>query len=99
MSYQLIVRPLAEDDLLEAQRWYEAQQSGLGGEFRAAIDSVFRRLIENPQLHPLVYRGLRRAVVRRFPYLVYFNVEGEVIKVVACLHSRRRPDLVFSRAR
>jgi toxin ParE1/3/4 len=99
VSYQLIVRALAEDDLLEAQRWYEAQQSGLGGEFRAAIDSLFTRLVEKPHLYPLVYSGLRRAVVRRFPYLVYFSVEAEVITVVACLHSKRRPGLVRARAR
>ena len=99
MSYRLTVRALAEDDLLEAQRWYEAQQSGLGGEFRAAIDSVFVRLVENPHLYPLVYRGLRRAVVRRFPYLVYFTAEAEVITVLACLHSKRRPGLVRSRVR
>ena len=99
MSYQLIVRPLAQEDLLEAQRWYEAQQSGLGGEFRAAIDSVFGRLVDNPHLYPLVYRGLRRAVVRRFPYLMYFAAEAEVITVVACLHSRRRPGLVRTRVR
>ncbi len=99
MSYRLIVRPLAEDDLLESQRWYEAQRSGLGGEFRAAIDGVFTRLVENSEIYPEVYRGLRRAVVRRFPYLVYFSVEEEVITVVACLHSKRRPGLVHRRVR
>lgn len=97
MSRRLIVRPLAEEDLLDIQRWYEAQQDGLGGAFRRSVDELFQRLRENPLMYPVVYRGLRRAVLRRFPYLVYFTVESEVVSIVACLHGRRDQGLVRQR--
>lgn len=99
MSHRLTVRRLAEQDLLEAQRWYERQVEGLGREFRQTVDELFARLRENPYLYPAVYRGLRRAVLRRFPYLVYFAVDPESVTVVACLHGKRRPGLIESRLR
>lgn len=98
-NYRLIVRPPAERDLREAQQWYEEQRPGLGADFRAAIDNSFRRLAENPQLYPVVYRGLRRAVMRRFPYLIYFAVQKDVVNIVACWHSKRDPNQMRWRVR
>lgn len=97
MSYQLIVRPLAEQDLLEAQRWYEAKQTGLGCEFRRTIDALLQRLGESPQIYPTVYRSVRRVVVRRFPYLVYFLLDRDTVTVLACLHGKRHSRLLKAR--
>ena len=97
MSRPVIVRPLAEQDLVEAQTWYEEKRAGLGSEFRAAVDAAFQRLSESPLLYPSVYRQLRRAVLRRFPYLIYFRVDADRVVVVACLHSRRHPRVVRAR--
>lgn len=97
MTRKLVVQPPAELDLVEARDWYEARRRGLGVEFLAAIDGVLGRIERHPFMYPDVHRGTRRAVVRRFPYLVYFVVDEESIRVVACLHVRRRPGVVRSR--
>ncbi len=97
MSFRLVVRPLAELDLLEAYEWYEAHQARLGSDFISAIDGLFVRIAGNPRLYPEVHRHVRRAVVRRFPYLVYFIVEGDVVSVLGCFHSKRRPELARER--
>jgi len=97
VNHQLVVRPLAEQDLLEAQQWYESQRSGLGADFRSTISGLLDLVGANPKLYPEVYRGVRRAVVRRFPYLVYFVVSEERVAVIACLHGKRRPGLVRGR--
>jgi hypothetical protein len=87
VSRRLIVRPLAEQDLLEAQEWYDEQRPGLGGD------------LERPLLYPAVYRNARRAVARRFPYLLYFSVSDDTVIVLACLHSKRDSVLLRSRIR
>jgi len=97
VSRRLIVRPLAEQDLLEAQEWYDEQRPGLGGDFRSTIDGLLRRILERPLLYPAVYRNVRRAVVRRFPYLLYFSVSDDTVVVLACLHSKRDSVLLRSR--
>ncbi|MGH8525509.1 MAG: type II toxin-antitoxin system RelE/ParE family toxin [Gammaproteobacteria bacterium] len=70
MSLPVVVRPLAEQDLFEA--WYDDKSNGLGTEFRAAVDALLQRISESPLISPLVYGKLRRAVMHRFPYLVYY---------------------------
>lgn len=97
MKRRVIVRKLAEQDLLEAQEWYEEKQSGLGGEFLSAIDRLLGRISRHPLAYPLVYRETRRAVVRRFPFLLYFRVASDTVIVLACLHSGRSPAVAKSR--
>jgi plasmid stabilization system protein ParE len=79
--------------------WYENQQSGLGAEFRDAVDDLFGRIRDNPLASPERYRGNRRALVRRFPYVVWYRLhEGDAI-VLACIHGRRDPRLARTRVR
>jgi hypothetical protein len=47
------------------------------------------RAAQTPEAFPIVYRGLRRLVLRRFPYVVYFGQDGEVLQVFGVLHGRR----------
>ena len=70
MSYEVQVRRAAELDIAEAQVWYETQQRNLGGEFRAEVSRVIDRLSGMPLIYQIVHRDVRRAIVRRFPYLL-----------------------------
>lgn len=97
MSLRLVVRPLAEQDLVETQTWYEEQRPGLGDEFRLTVDRLMGRILERPQLYPEVHRGVRRAVMRRFPYLLYYVVTSDAVVLLACLHGKRAPALLRSR--
>jgi plasmid stabilization system protein ParE len=92
MKKPLIVRSEAEVDLSEAYQWYEQQVRGLGAEFLLCMDAVMASIERNPQLYPVVHRGvIRRALTRRFPYGVFF-VEGEQgISVIAASHAKRNP--------
>ena len=96
MSQLLIVLDEAEDELIEAQRWYETQRPGLGQEFRSAIDEGMERLLKAPlAASPIVNLpssiGARRVLVKRFPYSIVFIEHGEDLWVVAFAHHRRRP--------
>lgn len=85
----LVLRDEAEADILEAFRWYESKRVGLGDDFVGEVDAAFDRALEAPQSFPIVYRTLRRIVLRRFPYLVYFRHETDAVQVFAVLHGRR----------
>ena len=99
MSYSVTVRRLAEQDLADAEDWYDDQRRGLGTEFRAAVEAVVARLSQNPLAYPAVHGGVRRAVLTRFPYLLYFIIRNDSVEVLACLHSSRSPKLHDSRIR
>jgi toxin ParE1/3/4 len=87
----VVLRPEAEADIEDARNWYEAQQAGLGDEFIEEVDAVLRRVGRAPRQFPKIHRELRRALVRRFPFAVYFLREGRRSVVVGVLHQRRNP--------
>ena len=92
MSYRLIIRPEAELDLEDAFIWYESQETGLGSEFVRAIDNCISTIGRNPLAYRLIYQQTRRALVRRFPYCLFYIVEQDTIFIIACFHSKRNPN-------
>jgi plasmid stabilization system protein ParE len=90
--------PEADADLTEAREWYSHQRAGLDLEFMDSVDEALSRVVRNPQSFPIVYRDLRRVVVRRFPFAVFYSLTSEQILVTAVFHSRRDPELWQSRA-
>jgi plasmid stabilization system protein ParE len=87
----VVLRAEAEEDLEEARDWYEDQRPGLGVEFLAEVDAAIYRLADAPQRFPEVHGSLRRGLLRRFPYAIYFLAEADRIVIVAILHQRRNP--------
>ena len=91
--------PDADAELAEARQWYAHQRADLDIEFMERIDDALSRIIRNPRSYPIVYRTLRRAVVRRFPFAVFYDVTADEIHVIAVFHSRRDPEIWKSRVR
>ena len=87
----ILVRPAAAADIEDAFEWYQAQRFGLGEEFRDVLRSTLNQIAENPQLYQVIHRGTRRALLKRFPYGVFFREYPHVIIVVACMRGRRNP--------
>ena len=98
MTLPLILRPAARADLLAARDWYEQQRPGLGETFAEAVDVIFRRIEEMPESFAATFRDVRRAKLRKFPYVVYYRVLAERIEVIAVLHGHRDPRIWQYRA-
>ena len=88
---RLTVRPAAELDALEAASWYESERAGLGTEFLDELRTTFARIEEGSQRFPVVFRDVRRAILKRFPFGVFFVVESNNPVVLAITHLRRHP--------
>jgi plasmid stabilization system protein ParE len=87
----MIIRPEAEADLANAQGWYEWQREGLGADFLLCVEEVFERIRRMPELYPVVHRGVRQAITRRFPFSIYYLMESNEVVVLGVLHMRRNP--------
>ena len=97
MARRIVVQPQSDLDIQAAAVWYEDQQSGLGTRFLDELNLVFQRIAESPQQFPRLEDDVHRALLRRFPYGVYFLAESEEVKVFAVLHLHRQPDMWKSR--
>lgn len=93
MTLAVLFRPEAGSDLLDTRDWYERQEPGLGEAFANSIDETVDRIEAMPQMYAVVFRDVRRAKLRRFPYLVYYRVSSELLEVIAVLHGSRDPKL------
>ena len=88
---RLFVRPAARRDAARAFRWYERQRPGLGHEFLRAVGVTFAAVDRTPERFPVALDDIRTAVVRRFPYAVYFVVDPAGTAAIAVMHGRRHP--------
>lgn len=91
MSRRLAYRPEAEQEIFAAAEWYDERGRGLAAEFLRAFDAAAASLVRNPRQYPEVQPGLRRVLLRRFPYSLIFSVSEEEIVVFACVHWRQSP--------
>jgi len=72
MAAELILAPEAEHDISEAYDWYEQRRPGLGEEFLSCVDACIQRIVRSPDLFAEVFLEFRRALVRRFPYAIFY---------------------------
>jgi plasmid stabilization system protein ParE len=97
MSLALAFRPQAAAEVRSARATYESHRSGLGAEFIVELDGVLGRVATEPMAFPQVHGPTRRALLRRFPYAVYFVVVESEAVILAVLHGHRDPETWRSR--
>jgi len=91
MAFRLKFSARALREMGEAYDWYELQGPGLGEEFLAATELQLRRLEQAPLLYGEVIAGVRRALLPRFPYGVFYAVHSDLVHVLAVIHNARSP--------
>jgi plasmid stabilization system protein ParE len=91
MTRIIRIRPEAERDVEAAYAWYEEQRPGPGREFLNDLELVYERLTEFPVMYADIYRGLRRALSKRFPVGVFYLVTETQVRVLAVVHFARNP--------
>ena len=92
MKYRVEFRKEAYLDILEAIEWYEKRREGLGDEFFIAIENEKHFIETNPYHYEDKYKGIRKAITKRFPFIIYYRIESRnTVLVYAVLHMKRSP--------
>jgi len=97
-SYRLLIRPEAESDLAAAYSWYEGKDAGLGEEFLRTVEASLLGVQKNPQTHQKIYKEVRRALTKRFPYGIFYLIDNDTVSVLGVLHARRDPAVIKARS-
>lgn len=87
----IVIRPLAEADIDEAHAWYAARSPQAAARFLDTIAMVLAEIEARPESFPQVHRSVRRALLPRHPFGMYFTLDPDRITVLAVVHSRRHP--------
>ena len=89
---RVVYRLAAGRDIAEARAWYEAERLGRGVRFERSVEALAQLIAAHPEAFPVVHGVVRRALVSRFPYAIYYQpIDAETLELIACLHTRRRP--------
>jgi plasmid stabilization system protein ParE len=89
---RLRVRKTARAEIAAALDWYLERSPAAAGRFLEAVDEALHLIEEAPQRHPIIRGRLRRALLRRFPYGVYYKIYPSTISVIGVIHGHRHPD-------
>ena len=77
--------------MADARSWYELKGVGLGDRFVLCIEAALDRIRRIPRGGKEVEPGVRRAVVRQFPYGIFYRIDSDQIAILAVYHSKRNP--------
>jgi plasmid stabilization system protein ParE len=89
--YEVRLAAAAQKDIIDALAWYRARNGLVADAFRDQVFAAIDGIATAPLAHPADGDGNRHRALRRFPYSIFYEVEGETITVLAVAHHRRRP--------
>ena len=89
--YKLKFIPEVYDDIKIAYDWYESQRIGLGEDFLLALEESYSKISRMPRVYQIMHKIVRRKLLRRFPYGVFFILQDDEVIVIAIMHTRRKP--------
>jgi plasmid stabilization system protein ParE len=88
---EVVLLPKAREDLSKAARYLEVEKPGLGRRLTDEVQNALERLSTNPNVGAEVRPGVRKLLVRRFPYSLIYRITPEYVLVLAVMHHRRHP--------
>jgi plasmid stabilization system protein ParE len=87
VSLPLVLRRQARKEYDKAFDAYEAERPGLGVGFTRRVQAVFDMITAMPELYAIAHKDIRRALVKQFPYSVFYKVKPNQIVVIAVFHN------------
>lgn len=88
---EVVFLPEAEEEMLKAVFYYQAQAPGLGTRFLSEVKRAVKSITEFPNTWPILEDDLRRKLVKRFPYGILYRIEIQAIVIIAVAPLRRKP--------
>jgi plasmid stabilization system protein ParE len=91
MIEHVVFTPEADDDIAEAYGWYEAREPGLGEDFLRCVEACVLVIQRHPEIFPVAVDEFRRALIRRFPFEIFYEQAGDAIHVYSIFHCSQDP--------
>jgi plasmid stabilization system protein ParE len=91
MIERVTYTPEADDDIAESYDWYEGREPGLGDDFLRCVEACVLGIHRHPELYPVAVDEFRRALIRRFPFEIFYEVAGDCLIVYSVFHCSQDP--------
>lgn len=91
MSYLLVIKPSAENDITDIYTWYNQEQRGVGDTFIDQLEKSLEFIKKNPEQYQIRYKDIRMVKVNQFPICLHYTIEGNTVFIHAALSTSRDP--------
>ena len=88
---EIIIKSYVAEDVAEAVLQYEEKRVGLGLEFFNTLEAAYNLIKRNPEIAPVKFKMIRRFVLRRFPYNIFYIIEDKLIVILGVFHAKKDP--------
>ena len=88
---KLQILELAALEIDDGQEYYNLQQAKLGDSFKRDVQIAIDNIVASPKLYPQIDGELRRCVLHRFPYSIFYAIDDDMIVILSVAHQRRKP--------
>lgn len=95
----VIYHPGVFEDITEAVNWYYKEDPTLVKELAQKIDSGFHKITDTPETWPNHKRGFKKFLVDKFPYIIFYKIKTDHIKIFAVAHTSRKPNYWLKRVK
>jgi plasmid stabilization system protein ParE len=91
LEYEIVIYEDARRDIIEIAKWYDLQAVGLGGKFENYLGKTIERLTTHPKAFGFLYKDVRKILVDKFPYLIFYRIKEHVVHIYGVMHTKRKP--------
>ena len=91
MAYKLEIKEEARLDIINGAAWYKDKRENLDKRFVVAVESTIKLILKNPFTYKRSFKNRRGAGVRKFPYLVVYEISGLNVIVYAVFNTWQNP--------
>lgn len=93
MAYKIIILDKAKLDVTESVKWYDNISKTLWKRFLSSFKTSVNIIYQNPYSYQIRYDDVRLFILKTFPYLIHFSVDGNLIIIKAVLHTSRDSEI------
>jgi plasmid stabilization system protein ParE len=92
-KYKIELSKEAEEDFDNSYYYYAKESQKVADNFLKQVDSSFVQILKNPEGYVLAIVEIRKYVMKKYPFVIYYRVQEAIIQIVAIFHSSRNPEI------
>ncbi len=97
MSYAIVFKERSKSDVAEEARKYNEKKEGLGYEFLEEMGYIVEQLRINPYTYQVRHKNMRLGLLKRFPYVIVYEIIEKQVAIYKVLHARKHPKKRYNR--
>ena len=87
----------AENDFNKSYEYYAKESEKVADNFYKQVDNSLNKISKNPHAYPQAYKKVRKHVMKKFPFIIYYQIKQVVVRVIAVFHTSRNPEIWMER--